>query len=160
MLVCWWTERAESIIPPLNGQGRKSHGHKTPTARYTTLVILFRIVTFRCVTQAPIGLQVKEFPKGAAIRGVVEFSDQCQSTTNCRLHGGFLTIPTGFLLHSSKDLATGWKLVSSFMREIEVMHLGLFFDILADGCIMGGGVGYGMRKLSPIHINKPSNAYL
>jgi hypothetical protein len=66
----------------------------------------------------------------------------------------------GFLLHSSKDLAAGWKLVSSFMREIEVMHLGLFFDILADGCIMGGGVGYGMRKLSPIHINKPSNAYL
>ncbi len=110
--------------------------------------------------QTSIGLRPKEIADGALSELLWNgLSELCRPATNCRLRGGFRHIPTGFLLQGSKDRATGWKLVSGFLHEMEVMHPILFFDNLMDACIMGvgPGIGHGMRKLDPIHINRPSN---
>jgi len=77
--------------------------------------------------------------------------------SKCRPGSGFLAMPTGFLLQGSKDVASGWKLVSSFIHEIDVVQPSLVFSILMESCTPGGGIGHGIRELGPIHSNNPSN---
>ena len=119
---------------------------KWPGRRFTVIrrllydaipVILFRIATFRCVMQAPIRLSSKGNCEREGLSEALWSYQSNVSPTNCRLHGGFLTIPTGFLLQGSKDMATGWKLVSSFMHEIEVMQLWSLLRYL-DGWLHNG----------------------
>jgi len=89
-------------------------------------------------------------------------SNTRQSVTNCR----FMVDSSSYRrVFSCRSLRT-WQLPGSvfqvFMHEIRVMQLDLLFDMLMDGCIIGGGIGHRIRRLSPIHITDlPVNhAYL
>jgi hypothetical protein len=110
---------------------------------------------FGCVMQGPIRLSKQRilggYPRALCIYHSKVGPQPIFGSVACSL-----AVPTGLLLQGFQGygkLAGG--LLQVLCMKLRSCNPASFFDILMDGCIRGGGIGQGIRKLGPIPIYKP-----